>query len=183
MSDPFRRVYLLLDHGKYNDALAILIDKESGRVKKPFTMDINHAWYTVGDIFYIEKKYIEAINAFKKAFRNWPGDTESLMAIANCYSEIGRPAISQRYLLKALRLNKKINKNKAQLRYNLGNALFDQKKYLDAIKEYKKVGKENKQLYALALKNIAKTLELIKSREGSVNPTARNTYTYTVKHS
>ncbi len=164
MSDKFDAVYKLKRAGKNKVALSLLVDQKTGRIKKPYNDDLNHAWYTVGDIYYKGKEYYKAINAFKKAFMNWSDDVESLWAIANCYSEIGKSWLTKYYLEKAIQLSGE----KDGLRYNLGNALFDMGKYREAIKQYKKVRSKDKQLYKLACSNIKKAEKLVKMSSTSM---------------
>ena len=77
-----------------------------------------------------------------------------MIAVANCYSEIGRPIMTKRYLLKALSTRGIGGKEKEVITYNLGNAYFDLKKYEFAIQEYKKIKKSKSEVYRLARKNI-----------------------------
>ncbi len=158
MSDQFDEVHKLQRAGKSNAALSMLLNRKTGRIKKPYDADLNHAWYTVGDIFYKTKKYDQAIHAFKKAFLNWSGDVEALWAIANCYSDLAKPWLTKHYLTKAIRHGGK----RDVLRYNLGNALFDMGKYRDAVKQYKKIGKKDRELFKLACSNMKKAEKLAK---------------------
>lgn len=160
MVDIFSQIYKLKEEGKYRLALSKLVDNKTGRVKSPYTEDKNHAWYTIGDIFFKSRKYYEAIRAFQKAHKYWTDDVEALWAIANCYSELGKPWLAKYYLIKAIAINGK----KDELRYNLGNALFDMEEYEDAVREYKKVGKNNKKLCMLAASNIEKAKRKIKKQ-------------------
>ena len=152
MGDCFEQIHKLLRQHKYSYAFKLLIDEKKGRIKSPFNSDINHSWYLVGDILYTAKKYTQALIAFKKSLRNWPEDYQAMCAIANCYSDLNKPKLAQRFLLKAIR----VAGRKDELVYNLGNALFDQKKYEAAALEYKKVSKKNKMVYKLAIKNLKK---------------------------
>jgi len=150
--DPFKEIYKLLKTGKSAAALKIIYDENSGQINKLYSADLNHAWYVVGDIFFKLEKYEDALKAFKKSIRNRKDDWQALWAIGNCYSEIGRPVFTERYIRKALLY---VDRNKRQdLNYNLGNALFDQGKYLESIKEYNKVKRsKNGGLRKLANKN------------------------------
>lgn len=60
-----------------------------------------------------------------------------MMAIGNCYSELGMPRWSVHYFQKALRLDP----GNADLIYNLGNAFFDMGDYKSAIRVYKRACK------------------------------------------
>ncbi len=157
MSDQFSEIHKLRRAGNNNAALSMLLNKKTGRIKRPYNSDLNHAWYTVGDIYYNCYKYDNAIHAFKKAFRNWSGDIEALWAIANCYSDLGKPWLAKYYLEKAVGLNEK-----DELRYDLGNAFFDMGRYHDAITQYKKVGNKDKQLTKLVRSNLKKAEKLLK---------------------
>ena len=152
MDNIFNKIYDLLKAGEEETALTLLIDNKTGRVKKPYHNDLNHAWYVVGDILAKTERYQDAINAFKKSFKHQSSDIEAIWAIATCYSDLGKPSLSKFYLLKAIKIDK--GKNKDELTYDLGNALFDLKKYDEAIKAYRKVSKKNMEIYSLATANI-----------------------------
>lgn len=156
MPDQFDKLHKLQRAGKSEAVLSLLFDKSTGRIKKPYNTDLNHAWYIVGDLLYKKKQYKKAIHAFKKALVSWSSDIEALWAIANCYSNLGKPGWARFYLSKAMQIDKKQD----ALKYNLANALFDMGKYDEALKHYKGVGKKDKQLFKLARSNIKKIEKL-----------------------
>ncbi len=154
MSDQFDEIHKLLKAGKGNTALAMLINKETGRINKAYRADLNHAWYLVGSIFYKQEKFYDALLAFKKSYRHWKEDIAAIRAIGTCYSELGNPKIAKYYFIKAKTIGGKKYKDIDILNYNLGNAYFDMGKYDLAISEYIKVRKSDKETYQLAQKNI-----------------------------
>ena len=81
-----------------------------------------------------------------------------MMALANCYSDLGNPRVAAFYLLKGL----SIDNNNDDLRYNLGNAYFDLGEYEKAITEYGKI--EDGKVARLALKNARRAAKKIKDR-------------------
>jgi tetratricopeptide (TPR) repeat protein len=85
-------------------ALRRLIDLPTCRLRKHFRIDCNHAWYCVGDILFKQRMIEEARDAFKKSLRTRADDIDALMAVGNCYDELQRPKIAERYFQKALDL-------------------------------------------------------------------------------
>ena len=152
--DAFNQIYRLTKLRKYNRALTLLVDPQTGRLRAPFASDANHAWYVVGDILFKKDDYRGALPIFKKVLRTRPDDYQAMWAIADCYSLLKRPAFAQRYFRKAIELAPK-KKTREELRYNLGNAQFDQQRFKEAIELYESIAKENRNLYKMAQKNLA----------------------------
>lgn len=161
---PFDKIYALTRKRRYANALNALLEREN-KINKRYASDKsdeNHSWYIVGEIFYKKRKYKDALRAFRRAITAWSKDGEAMWAMGNCYSELGRPSIAERYFQKSLRHAK--NNHRATIRYNLGNALFDQGRYGEAIKQYKKISRKEEKIYKLARKNIEKSLKLRQSK-------------------
>lgn len=150
-TDPFSRVHSLLRNHEYAAALRLLMDSKRFALRKEYRTDENHAWYIVGDIFSKRRRPDLAAKAFRKSLRARPRDSEALWALGNSYSDLRRPALAERYLRAALR---NARRNSAAIRYNLGNALFDQCKNLSAITTYKRIRPSAGRTYRLAQKNI-----------------------------
>ena len=107
--------------------------------------------YMLGDRFYQDGKYIVAIQEFEFALQLLPNDTETIWAIGDCYSEMGQPEMAEEYYKKALTFCP-LNKRDVLI-YNLGNSLFDQMKYKEAIGLYENISKKSS-VYKKAKKNI-----------------------------
>lgn len=148
--DIFSKIYILQKKGNSRKAISELLEASTGRIKKPYRQDINHAWYLIGDIYYNDNNFPKAIHAFKRALSSWPNDVDALWALANIHSERKKPWLAKHYLLKAI----KIRKDSEELRYNLANAFFDLAEYREAIKLYKTITSSNKDLFLKASKNI-----------------------------
>lgn len=149
----FAAVHQLLRSGQAARALRALYSLPSGRLRPPFTQNTNHAWYCVGVAAFDRRNFSEAALAFKKAARSRPDDSEALWAVADCYSELGRPKLAERYYTQALRVSREKD---LSLRFNLGNALYDQGKFSDAIAQYRHVVRgKDKALRRKAQKNLA----------------------------
>lgn len=149
MNDTFEKIHAIIRRGRTSEALKHLLDDTGRRIRKPYTENLNHAWYLVGDLLYKKRNHREAIDAFKKSYRNWPDDYQALWATAECYSEMKRPRIAVRYWEKAMA----IAGPKDELLFNLGNAFLDAGEFSKAISYYKKVKKRTKAVYKLASKN------------------------------
>ncbi len=155
MRDIFENVHTLLRERKLKRALNLMLNKNTNRIIAPYTEDINHAWFLIGDVYFKLGRMDEALAAFKKAYRHWKEDIDAMMLIGNCYDELGNPKTAKYYYIKAIStIGRKRHKRLDGLTYNLGNAYFDMGKYELAITQYKKVRKSNKEVYQLAQKTI-----------------------------
>ncbi|GAB2874649.1 hypothetical protein GCM10027277_49850 [Pseudoduganella ginsengisoli] len=154
--DPFVRIYELCNQGKLGAALRILIDPATCRLRKKFRFDCNHAWYCVGDILFKQRKIEEAGNAFKKSLRTRLDDIDALMAVGNCYDELRRPRIAERYFQRALDLSPQIkNKKRQSIMLNLGNSIFDQGQFGRAAGIYKQLLRVRGEIGIRARKNLS----------------------------
>ena len=126
-------IHALIRDGEYARAIAEMTQAGGQRLAPAFRHDGNHSWYVIGDAFFKMGDHNAAAAAFQRALRCWPGDAQALMALGNSYSEMQRPRLAARCYQKAMSLSPKIA---ADCRFNLANALFDQKKYSAAAAEY-----------------------------------------------
>ena len=111
----------------------------------------NNHHYSIGDELYKEGKYRKALLEFEKALSATPTDCDTNWAIASCYSELGKADLAEKYYKKAL---ESCNENqKHDLSYNIGNALFDQLKFIDSIQYYEGIPKTSS-VYTKAKRNI-----------------------------
>ena len=143
MKDEFQEVHEKLKKRDYDAALGLLLNSKTGKIRSSFISDANHAWYLVGDLFYKRRQYDQAVEAFLSAVECRDDDAEAMWAIANCYSDLGDPKAAEKYQREAV----KVKPDDHRLLYNLGNALFDQGQYEDAMVFYKMVGKHDGELY------------------------------------
>lgn len=127
--------------------------------KKENLNALNNALYQAADELYKQGKIKEALEEFKKALKAWPTDSDSAWAIADCYSEMGKPEEAEDYYKKALKYCPE--DKRADLTYNIGNALFDQRRFKEAILIYETIPKEH-QAYKLAKRSIGAAKRSIK---------------------
>lgn len=160
MKDDFELVHELLKQNKYGNVLQLIFNAKLFLIKPPYSEDLNHSWFIVGDIFYKEEKYEKAISSFKKSLEDWPEDVEAMLALSNCYSEINLPKKAEEILMKA----KKIKPGNSAITYNLANALFDQGEYIRAIDYYNKIRSNEDEIYDLAKKNIKTAKEKLQKK-------------------
>jgi tetratricopeptide (TPR) repeat protein len=158
MKDCFSKLYPLIKSKKYKEVLRLVCTEDGKNINSPYDSDINHSWYIIGDIHYKTENYDLAISAFKKAVSVREDDDEALLAIANCYSNQGKIQLAEKFLRKAITL-----KPKESYLYNLGNALYDQSKYQEAIDLYKSISEEDTELHELAKKNIEHAKKKLKN--------------------
>ncbi|MFZ6769982.1 hypothetical protein ACO0LM_23250 [Undibacterium sp. Di26W] len=152
MSDVFDEIHLLLKKKAYDEALQLLLDSNTNNVQSRYDVDANHAWYIIGDIFYKKAEYGLATDAFKKALAHWPNDLDAMIAVGNCYSENEMLNEAENFL----RESKKLFPASSTITYNLANSLFDQGKYLAAIKMYETISSEDEIIFNSSQKNIVK---------------------------
>ena len=112
--------------------------------------DLNHEAYLEGCRLFKAAKYKKAIKAFEASVSYWPKDAQAWMALGNCYDELRRPKDAEKYLKRALAYCD--NKHRAAIQFNLGNSLFDQERYSEAIAQYEEVPKAS-DIFAKAQKN------------------------------
>lgn len=143
-------IYDLARSGRMAEALEEIVDPATGRLKGVFRKNGNHSWYVVGDYSWKLGLIENALRAFRRSLRAWEADTQAMWALGNCYSEVKKPRFAERYFRRAL----KLDKSNLSIRFNLGNSLFDQGKFEAAIKEYKHVKMNSKDLSKIAQKNI-----------------------------
>ena len=164
MKDHFEDIYNLVSKKQYQAALNQLYSRKTNRIKPPYTIDHNHSWYLVGDIFFKLGKFDASLDAFKRSIRSRKDDWQALWAIADCYSEMGRPVFAERYFKRALQHSDVAHKR--ELQYNIGNALFDQGKFDASIKQYTTILKSgNDDLTKLAKINIEAAKKQIKAKQ------------------
>lgn len=155
--DPFARVHSLLRQGELSAALGLLCDQDRKQIGDVFRVDRNHAWYCVGDILYRQGRINEAKDAFKKSVRTRSDDVQALMAIGNCYDQLKKPKLAERYFSRALSFCNRRNSGdkRNEILFNLANSLFDQGRMDEAIRTYKKLNRAPLELRRKAKRNLA----------------------------
>jgi tetratricopeptide (TPR) repeat protein len=134
----------------YRQAVEKIYDTRLRRLKTIFKTDINHSWYVLGDIYLRFGEYENALQAFKRALRNWPDDAQAMWAIADCYSAMNKLKLAERYYRHA----RGGDAATSELTYNIANSLFDQGRYKEAIIEYKAIGRVPDKLRSLVSRNL-----------------------------
>lgn len=157
VKDPFVRVHSLMKQGRLSTALRMLLNSETNMINDAFRLDKNHAWYCVGDIFFRQKNFEAAKNAFKRSVDYRPDDEDALEAVGNCYDELKRPKLAERYFRRALDVSTHTIKasERAAITFNLANALFDQGRLDEAIELYKQLTTGHVSIRKSAKKNLA----------------------------
>jgi tetratricopeptide (TPR) repeat protein len=138
-----------------------MLNVKNFSLKSEYRSDSNHAWYILGDIYFKRNRFEKAAAAFRNSIRLRPNDPEALWALGNSYSELGKPILAERCFRRAL---KHSTKKKAEIRFNLGNALFDQRRYASAIDTYKLIRPTSKSIFRLARKNTSRARKKLEHR-------------------
>jgi len=149
----FEKVHAFLRSGKFHDAINFLVNQRTRKLNQYFQDDKNHAWYCVGCAYFELGDFNAAKKAFLNAYRYNPDDIQCLIACGNCFSEMKKPKLAEKILKKALAKKAK-KKEEATITYNLGNALFDQGLYDEAIKSYSLTINRRDEIGKLSRKNI-----------------------------
>jgi tetratricopeptide (TPR) repeat protein len=151
ISSPLRdRLNHLGRSMKIEQALNKIVDQSSRRLRSQFRGEGNHAWFIAGELLWKCGRFQEALFAYRKAARLWPADSQAIFAMANCYSELGRPRLAERFYRRCLEMDPK-NGNVA---YNLANSLFDQRRYQETIPLYQLASRLGGVSATLAKKNL-----------------------------
>ncbi len=149
MSTPYEQIHDWLRAEKFDDVLSAMLGDEH-KLNPPFDQDANHGWYIVGDIFFRHGNFKNALAAFESALEVYPEDVEAMWALADCHSRMKNFGRAEHFLKEAL----KSDPDNPNLLYNLGNALFDQRKFAEAIAVYKSVNTDDDDLANKVKQNI-----------------------------
>jgi tetratricopeptide (TPR) repeat protein len=114
--------------------------------------DRNHAAYVKGDKLYKLGKFADAAAQFKIALEAWSDDWQALWALGNCFTALKKPRKAEVQFITAIELAPA--EKLPDLHFNLGNALFDQGKYANAILFYRQVPKGH-HIACAAARNVA----------------------------
>jgi len=96
--------------------------------------DITDAYFTLGNLYFKQRKFEEAIPAFLKAFERKPDDSFTVINIANSYASLKRFDEAEAFVLDYF----KKGFSDPQLYYLLGNMNFLRKNYDKAIAYFEK---------------------------------------------
>ncbi len=94
--------------------------------------DISDAYFALGNIYFKERNFEAAIDAFEQALERKPDDSFCVINIANSYQMMGKFAEAERFVIDYL----KKGFSDSQLYYLLGTLSLNQKKYDEAIRYY-----------------------------------------------
>ncbi len=146
----FDEVHRLLRSKDFRRVPTILLGKGKKRVGSPYSVDLNHAWYLIGQSDWKAKRWDRAMSSFKKALRHDRKDWMTLWAIGDCYDELKYPKMALRYYTNAL---KRAPKEPA-LRYNAANALIDLARFEEAITQLRRIATKDRELRHKVRKNL-----------------------------
>jgi tetratricopeptide (TPR) repeat protein len=118
----------------------------------------NHVAYVRGDKKFKEGRFAEAAKFLLIALEEWPEDWQAMDALGNSYSEMKKPRKAEQWFRQAIELAPV--ENRPDLIYNLGNALFDQGRFDEAIAAYSQVPRGHKPR-SLAERNIVLSMKRV----------------------
>ena len=104
--------------------------------------EINHHLYGKGCLYFERGAFREAISSFREALEYWPEDSEAWLALGNCYDACGKPRKAEKCY--RMSIEYQTDKTRDIALFNLGNALYDQRLFADAIECYEKVSSTSK---------------------------------------
>ena len=94
--------------------------------------EIGDAYFTLGNIYFKQRKFDEAIPCFEQALERKPDDTFCVINIANSYLNLGQPEKGANFVIDYM----KKGFLDSQLFYLLGQLDYAQKRYDEALKQY-----------------------------------------------
>lgn len=94
--------------------------------------DNHQAWYTMGQIYFEQKKWDEAVGAFEEAVRAKKDDAMYQMRLGIAQYNQGKGEVAQKYLEKAIELEERL----ARAHFYLGRIYEDKDQPQDAAKEW-----------------------------------------------
>jgi tetratricopeptide (TPR) repeat protein len=113
------------------------MSRDTEKSNLPEASDLNHEAYGDGVAHYKQGNYKRAKQAFKLSLEYWPEDPQAWFALGNCFDELKKPSKAEECFRKALIYAQE--EKKSDIYFNLGNSLYDQAKYAEAINFYEKV--------------------------------------------
>ena len=119
------------------------------------------ALYAAADSLFRDGKRRLALREFRNALLLAPGDVDTLWAIADCYSHLGKPHKAAQFYRRA-RTGATWQK-RGDLLYNIANALLDQRRPLAAIRLYRLVPRSASS-YGQARRNCLRACALLANR-------------------
>ena len=99
--------------------------------------DPNHAAYLKGDKLFKLGKFADAAAQFKIAIEEWPEDWQAMWALGNCFAELKKHRKAEKQFKGAIEFASV--QELPNLHFNLGNTLFDQGKFDEAIEQYRQI--------------------------------------------
>ena len=120
------------------------------------------ACYAEADALYRMGQLPRALKAFRNALALAPGDVDTLWALGDCYSELGKPRRAELFYRKARA--RAAWKRRGDLLYNIANALLDQRRPASAVRLYRLVPR-SAGAYANARRNEARARALMAGME------------------
>lgn len=118
----------------------------------PDAAKLNHEAYRNGCSYYERKDYKQAKVLFEQALEYRPEDARTWFALGNCHDLMNQPTRAEVCYLMSLQHS--AEDAQPNVYFNLGNSLFDQGKYQEAIDCYTKIG-DNSKAYAPAQRNLS----------------------------
>jgi len=101
--------------------------------------DRNHELYGKGCKYFDSGDFRNAIGYFKESLDYWPEDGEAWFALGNCYEAGKKPRRAEKCFRKALEFG--TEKIIDGVWFNLGNSLYDQRLFEEALECYKNISK------------------------------------------
>jgi arylsulfatase A-like enzyme/predicted Zn-dependent protease len=96
--------------------------------------EIVDAWFSLGNIYFQQRKFKDAFSAFSKALEKKPDDAFTVINLANSYVGLGKPAEAETLILGFLQKGFQ----DSQLYHLLGTLKYAQKKYDEAVAYFEK---------------------------------------------
>ena len=119
----------------------------------PESSELNHSYYKEGCDHFRQGNFKRASKAFSAALEYWPEDGQAWLALGNCYDELNKPKRAEECYRNSLKYSEA--KDASGAHYNLGNSLYDQERFDEAIEHYSIVSGQS-EVYWPAQRNMAR---------------------------
>ncbi len=129
------------------------MSRRAGKESRPDASELNHEAYGKGCSHYEKGNYKRAKLAFESSLEYWPEDPQAWFALGVCFDALKKPTRAEECFRNALMYSQE--EKKPDVYYNLGNSLYDQDRFAEAIGFYEKVTAQSTP-YWMAQRNLAR---------------------------
>lgn len=132
--------------------------RSANRSEQTAAFGQNYELYSLGEDAFRKGCFAEARKYFKVALEYCPDDSDTWRALGTCYDELKQPKKAEACLRKALEFADA--ESVPDITFSLGNSLYDQEKYAEALQLYLEIPK-GATVWRQASRNILLTRKML----------------------